>query len=39
LKETGAYMKVFANRATARARGSGFLFEAEQMLTEMGLPT
>ena len=39
LKETGTYMKVFANRATARARGSGFLFEAEQMLTEMGLPT
>jgi len=39
LKDTGTCMKVFSTRATARARGSGFLFEAEQLLTEMGLPT
>jgi len=39
LKETGTYMKVFANRATARARGSGFLFELNKCSTEMGLPT
>jgi tetratricopeptide (TPR) repeat protein len=39
LKEAGTYIKATAMRPTARARGSGFLFEAEKMLGEMGLPT
>jgi hypothetical protein len=37
LKEAGNYVKATAMRPTARARGSGFLFEAENMLTEMGI--
>jgi len=38
LREAGNYIKATAIRPTARARSSGYLFEAEKMLVEMGLP-
>jgi ATP/maltotriose-dependent transcriptional regulator MalT len=39
LQEAGLHLKRFANRPTLRARGSGFLFEADSLFGEMGLPT
>jgi ATP/maltotriose-dependent transcriptional regulator MalT len=37
LQQAGSYFKTHANRPTVRARSAGFLFEAERMLTEMGI--
>lgn len=37
LRQMGLHLKRHSNRPTARARGSGFLFEAHRMLSEMGL--
>lgn len=39
LFELGWHYKLFTNRPTLRARGSGFLFEAEQIFGEIGIPT
>jgi tetratricopeptide (TPR) repeat protein len=38
VRQAGLYLKHHANRPTGRARSSGFLFEAERMFTEMGIP-
>src|SRR5262249_14431966 len=38
LRQCGLHLKRFANRPTLRARGSGFLFEAERLFAEMGIP-
>lgn len=37
LRQMGLHLKRFSNRPTARARGSGFLFEADKMFQQMGL--
>jgi hypothetical protein len=39
LQQAGLHLKRFASRPTLRARGSGFLFEADSLFGEMGLPT
>jgi len=38
LQHAGLHFKHFANRPTVRARSSGFLYEAERMCADMGLP-
>jgi tetratricopeptide (TPR) repeat protein len=38
LRQAGLHLKRFANRPTLRARGSGFLFEADRMFNEMHIP-
>lgn len=37
LQQTGRHLKRFASRATQRARGSGYLFEAHRLFREMDL--
>jgi tetratricopeptide (TPR) repeat protein len=39
LRQSGHLLKRFTTMPTLRARGSGFLFEADRTLMEMGLPT
>jgi tetratricopeptide (TPR) repeat protein len=39
LQQAGLHLKRFANRPTLRARGAGFLFEADSLFGEMGLQT
>ncbi len=38
LQQTGSHLKRFASRPTMRARGSGFLFEADRLFHSMGIP-
>jgi tetratricopeptide (TPR) repeat protein len=38
LQQAGLHLKRFASRPTLRARGSGFLFEADSLFGEMGIP-
>jgi tetratricopeptide (TPR) repeat protein len=37
LRHMGLHLRRFSNRPTTRARGSGFLFEADKLFHEMGL--
>jgi tetratricopeptide (TPR) repeat protein len=37
LQQAGLHLRRFANRATSRARGAGFLFEADRLFRDMGL--
>lgn len=37
LQQAGLHLKHFGNRPTIRARSAGFMYEAERMLTEMGM--
>jgi tetratricopeptide (TPR) repeat protein len=38
LQTCGNFLKRFTNRPTERARGSGYLFEGHQIMTQMGIP-
>jgi tetratricopeptide (TPR) repeat protein len=37
LRQMGLHLRRFSNRSTTRARGSGFMFEADKLFHEMGL--
>ncbi len=39
LHEIGLHYKLFANRPTLRARGSGYLYEADKHFQAMGIPS